>query len=99
MQSSVHRQCTASLSSCQVYFTSFLARLGARGRGTRARRPSASQGVALRFAHREGAGRVKDFEKLGAFYLGRVVDPKTGAPTDDILLYDSRDLTTHAVCV
>jgi hypothetical protein len=42
---------------------------------------------------------VKDFEKLGAFYLGRVVDPASGAPTDDILLYDSRDLTTHAVCV
>jgi hypothetical protein len=42
---------------------------------------------------------VKDFEKLGAFYLGRVVDPASGAPTDDLLMYDSRDLTTHAVCV
>ena len=42
---------------------------------------------------------MKDFEKLGAFYLGRVVDPATGAPTDDVLMYDSRDLTTHAVCV
>jgi hypothetical protein len=42
---------------------------------------------------------VKDFEKLGAFYLGRVVDPASGTPTDDLLLYDSRDLTTHAVCV
>src|SRR3981081_2261064 len=34
---------------------------------------------------------TQDFEKLGAFYLGR----ENGAP----LLYDSRDLVTHAVCV
>jgi hypothetical protein len=40
-----------------------------------------------------------DIEKLGAFYLGRLVDPNTGARTDDPLLYDSRDLTTHAVIV
>jgi len=40
-----------------------------------------------------------DFEKLGAFYLGRVVDPATSARTDEPLLYDARDLTTHAVCV
>ncbi|HUQ71143.1 MAG TPA: ATP-binding protein, partial [Planctomycetaceae bacterium] len=39
-----------------------------------------------------------DFEKLGVFYLGRETDPagKTdGAP----VLYDSRHLLTHAVCV
>ncbi len=36
-----------------------------------------------------------DYEKLGAFYLGRPVDDPAGAP----LLYDSRDLVTHAVCV
>jgi len=42
---------------------------------------------------------VIDFEKLGAFYLGRVVDPVTSARTDEPLLYDARDLTTHAVCV
>jgi hypothetical protein len=40
-----------------------------------------------------------NFEKLGAFYLGRVVDPVTSARTDEPLLYDARDLTTHAVCV
>ena len=40
-----------------------------------------------------------DFEKLGAFYLGREYDPATGALRDDLVLYDSRDLTTHAVCV
>ena len=36
---------------------------------------------------------MQDFEKLGVFYLGR---QKT---SDDLLLYDSKDLVTHAVCV
>jgi hypothetical protein len=39
------------------------------------------------------------YEKLGAFYLGREIDARTGADKPDLLLYDSRDLTTHAVCV
>lgn len=39
------------------------------------------------------------FEKLGAFYLGRVLDPQTREPAGEPLLYDSRDLLTHAVCV
>ena len=42
---------------------------------------------------------MTDYEKLGSFYLGRVVDPATGRRTDDLLLYDSKDLVTHAVCV
>ncbi len=40
-----------------------------------------------------------DFEKLGAFYLGRTVDPATGQDRPEPLLVDARDLTTHAVCV
>ena len=40
-----------------------------------------------------------DFEKLGAFYLGREVEPDTLAATEQPLLYDSSDLTTHAVIV
>src|SRR5262245_28788789 len=40
-----------------------------------------------------------DFEKLGVFYLGRVLDPASGEPTPELLLYDARDLTTHAVIV
>jgi hypothetical protein len=40
-----------------------------------------------------------DYEKLGAFYLGRIFDPAAGTTADEPLLYDSRDLTTHAVCV
>ncbi|MEJ1966190.1 MAG: ATP-binding protein [Gammaproteobacteria bacterium] len=42
---------------------------------------------------------MQDYEKLGVFYLGREFDAARGAATDDLLLYDSRDLTTHAVCV
>ena len=40
-----------------------------------------------------------DYEKLGAFYLGREFDPQANALKDDLVLYDSKDLTTHAVCV
>ena len=36
---------------------------------------------------------MQEFEKLGVFYLGK---PKT---SDGLLLYDSKDLVTHAVCV
>ena len=39
------------------------------------------------------------FEKLGAFYLGKRFDPSTQSVTDDLILYDAKDLTTHAVCV
>lgn len=42
---------------------------------------------------------MQDFEKLGAFYLGRMYDMKKQKVEDDILLYDAKDLTTHAVCV
>ena len=40
-----------------------------------------------------------DFEKLGVFYLGRPWDPATKQPGSGLLLYDSKDLVTHAVCV
>ena len=40
-----------------------------------------------------------DFEKLGAFYLGREVEPDDHRLTDQDLLYDANDLTTHAVIV
>jgi hypothetical protein len=41
---------------------------------------------------------MQDYEKLGAFYLGRPFDPAAGKPTGELLLYDSKDLVTHAVC-
>ncbi|MFO1454940.1 MAG: hypothetical protein U1F18_01730 [Steroidobacteraceae bacterium] len=40
-----------------------------------------------------------DYEKLGVFYLGREYDAAGNALKDDLVLYDSKDLTTHAVCV
>ncbi|HEY9793930.1 MAG TPA: hypothetical protein V6D22_26275 [Candidatus Obscuribacterales bacterium] len=40
-----------------------------------------------------------DFEKLGVFYLGRRYDLPNHKLTDELCLYDSRDLLTHAVCI
>jgi len=40
-----------------------------------------------------------DFEKLGAFYLGKEYDIRKGRLLDQLAMYDARDLTTHAVCV
>src|SRR5215204_310599 len=40
-----------------------------------------------------------DYEKLGLFYLGKQHDLDAGKRRDDLLLYDSRDLLTHAVIV
>ena len=42
---------------------------------------------------------MQDFEKLGLFYLGREYDVAAGKRLDNPILYDSRDLVTHAVCV
>jgi hypothetical protein len=42
---------------------------------------------------------MEDFEKLGVFYLGREYDTSTKKPGDDLLLYDSKDLVTHGVCL
>ncbi len=38
-------------------------------------------------------------EKLGAFYLGKTYDLKSSRIEDTVVMYDARDLTTHAVCV
>jgi hypothetical protein len=46
-----------------------------------------------------GAGTAEDFEKLGVFYLGRPYDLVVKQPKHGWLLYDSKDLVTHAVCV
>jgi hypothetical protein len=43
--------------------------------------------------------RAEQFEKLGAFYLGRPYDPTKKAAQPGVILYDSKDLVTHAVCV
>ena len=41
---------------------------------------------------------MQDFEKLGLFYLGREFDVSAAKVLDAPVLYDSRDLVTHAVC-
>lgn len=40
-----------------------------------------------------------NYEKLGVFYIGKEVDAGTGEKTDNLLLYDSKDLTTHGVII
>ena len=40
-----------------------------------------------------------DYEKLGQFYLGKEYDQESKKRLDNLLLYDSRDLCTHAVVV
>jgi len=40
-----------------------------------------------------------DYEKLGAFYLGKEYDLAKGKLLDRLVMLDARDLTTHAVCV
>ena len=43
---------------------------------------------------------MKDIEKPGTFYLGKLIDPKKkGSSNDRPFLYDSKNFVTHAVCV
>ncbi len=42
---------------------------------------------------------MQDYEKLGEFYLGKEYDLAAQQLRDDLILYDSKDLVTHAVCV
>ncbi len=42
---------------------------------------------------------MQDFDKLGVFYLGRLYDLTRKSKLEDLLLYDSKDLVTHAVCI
>ncbi|HSO73503.1 MAG TPA: DUF87 domain-containing protein [Blastocatellia bacterium] len=43
--------------------------------------------------------QMEDYEKMGAFYLGRGYDQQNKKLNDSLVLYDSKDLVTHAVCV
>ena len=42
---------------------------------------------------------MKAYEKLGAFYLGKYFDMASQQLKDDLVLYDSKDLTTHGVII
>ena len=41
---------------------------------------------------------MTNYEKLGAFYLGSPHDLAAGKKQEGLLLYDSKDLVTHAAC-
>src|SRR5690606_2422682 len=66
-----------------------------RGRATIGHGPAACQ----RDITPCSVGDDVDFEKLGAFYLGREVEPSDLSVTEQPVLYDASDLTTHAVLV
>src|SRR6187431_2383314 len=42
---------------------------------------------------------MQSYEQLGQFYLGRRYDLTARQATQETVLYDAKDLTTHAVCV
>ena len=42
---------------------------------------------------------MRAYEKLGAFYIGKVYDMASQQLKDDLVLYDSKDLNTHAVII
>jgi hypothetical protein len=42
---------------------------------------------------------MEDYEKLGVFYLGRPYDLVKKGKKEGLILYDSKDLVTHGVCV
>ena len=69
------------------------------------RQPSWKFGPKLRYlgsdsGHHTGPlGTMQDYEKLGVFYLGREYDIEQRESRENLLLYDSRDLCTHAVVV
>ena len=57
------------------------------------------KGVSKPAESTQPAGMAEDFEKLGVFYLGRPYDLAAKQTKPGWLLYDSKDLVTHAVCV
>ena len=42
---------------------------------------------------------MESIDKAGSFFLGKKYDLANDKVGDELILYDSRDLTTHAVCV
>ena len=42
---------------------------------------------------------METYEKLGSFYLGKTVDMDGQGQPPELVLYDSKDLTTHAVII
>ena len=42
---------------------------------------------------------MQNFEKLSTFYLGKSYDLNRGGLRDELVLYDAKDLNTHAVII
>ena len=42
---------------------------------------------------------MSEIEKTGSLYLGKRYDPQKREMLDEPVLYESRDLTTHAICI
>jgi hypothetical protein len=42
---------------------------------------------------------MEDLEKMGQFYLGKRYNLSTGRLEENLVMYDSKDLVTHGVCV
>ncbi len=42
---------------------------------------------------------MEDYERLGVFYLGKKYDAPSAKPIEELVLYDSKDLNTHALIV
>jgi len=53
----------------------------------------------VNFSQSKNEDEMLNFEKLGSFYLGKSYDLISKKITDNLTLYDSKDLTTHAMIV
>ncbi len=42
---------------------------------------------------------MQDYEKMGVFYIGKEYDVENASISDELVLYKSKDLTTHAVII
>jgi len=71
---------------------------GKRARSAK-RTPAAAPGPPAATAPPRPPSAPGDFEKLGVFYLGRPYDLGAKQSAGGLLLYDAKDLVTHAVCV
>lgn len=58
-----------------------------------------SIGSKVKMSSTPGVPNVEQYEKLASFYLGRRYDLAEQRPLDELLMYDAKDLCTHAMCV
>jgi hypothetical protein len=74
-------------------------RRSVRAKSSGAQSPAAAERPPTPAAGAVTPAAASDFEKLGVFYLGRPYDLAAKQPAPGLLLYDSKDLVTHAVCI